>query len=145
MHRVREVIALPKLIVQIHVLLYRLTGGRLGGKIGKAPVVLLTSTGRKSGQPRTSPLLALQDGENTVVVASNGGNDKHPVWWLNLQNQPEAALQLGREKKRVRAERANDEERARLWPRLVEMYSSYEDYQKKTKRAIPVVILRPAD
>ena len=107
--------------------------------------MLLTSTGRKSGQPRTAPLLALQDGENMVIIASNGGSDKHPVWWLNLQNQPEAGLQLGSEKKRVRAERANDEEKARLWPRLVEMYASYADYQKKTERAIPVVILRPAD
>jgi deazaflavin-dependent oxidoreductase (nitroreductase family) len=124
--------------------LYRLTGGRVGGMIRKAPVVLLTTTGRKSGQPRTAPLLALRDGENTVIVASNGGSDRHPVWWLNLQKHPEADLQLGSEKKRVRAERANDEEKARLWPRLVEMYSSYEDYQKKTERAIPVVILRPA-
>jgi deazaflavin-dependent oxidoreductase (nitroreductase family) len=124
--------------------LYRLTGGRVGGMIRKAPVVLLTTTGRKSGQPRTAPLLALQDGENTVIVASNGGSDRHPVWWLNLQEHPEADLQLGSEKKRVRAERANDEEKARLWPQIVEMYSGYEEYQKKTERAIPLVILRPA-
>ena len=135
---------LLKIVSKTHVFLYRLTGGRVGGTIRKAPVVLLTTTGRKSGQPRTAPLLAMQDGENMVVVASNGGSDRHPVWWLNLQKQPEADLQLGSEKKRVRAERANDEEKARLWPRIVEMYSGYADYQKKTERAIPLVILRPA-
>ncbi len=136
--------SLLKFVSKTHALLYRLTGGRVGGTIRKAPVVLLTTTGRKSGQPRTVPLLAMQDGENMVIIASNGGSDQHPVWWLNLQKQPEADLQLGSEKKHVRAERANDKEKARLWPEIVEMYSGYGDYQKKTERAIPLVILRPA-
>lgn len=135
---------LLKFVSKTHGFLYRLTGGRLGGKIGKAQVVLLTTTGRKSGQRRTAPLLAMPDGENMVVVASNGGSDQPPAWWLNLQKQPEADLQVRSETKRVRAERASEEEQARLWPRIVEMYAGYDEYQKKTERNIALVILKPA-
>ena len=138
------VTSLQKFVAKTHGFLYRLTGGRLGGTIGKAQVVLLTTTGRKSGQRRTTPLLAMPDGENLVVVASNGGSDQPPAWWLNLQKQPEADLQVRSETKRVRAERASEEEKARLWPRIVEMYAGYDEYQKKTERNIALVILKPA-
>ncbi len=131
------------LVVKLHTFLYRVSGGRLGGRISGSQVVLLTTTGRKSGQRRTTPLLSLPDGENTIVVASNGGSDRHPVWWLNLQANPDAELRTGSETKRVRAEAANEDERARLWPLLVEMYSGYGRYQRGTKRKIPVVVLRP--
>ena len=108
-----------------------------------SPVLLLTTTGRKTGRWRTSPLLYLEDGENMVVVASNGGAPKHPAWWLNLEANPEATVELGSRKLRVRAEKAGGEKRRRLWARLVEMYPAYEDYQRRTTREIPVVILRP--
>ncbi len=88
-------------------------------------------------------MLYLEDGENLVIVASNGGNDQHPAWWLNLKQASEAQVQIGSTSKRVRAERADEQEWARLWPRLVEMYGSYQEYQDGTQRKIPVVILRP--
>lgn len=137
--------SVPRFVGKLHGFLYQLSGGRVGGRIRGAPVVLLTTTGRKSGRPRTTPLLALPDGENTVVIASNGGSDQQPAWWLNLQANPDAELQVGPEKRRVRAETAGEEERARLWPRLVEMYSDYDRYQQGTERTIPVVFLRPTE
>jgi len=85
------------------------------------------TTGRKSGQSRTTPVTYLQDGENAVIVASNGGAAKHPSWFLNLRAHPEAEVQIGRDRKRVRAEVASDEERARLWPLVVQMYSGYDE------------------
>jgi deazaflavin-dependent oxidoreductase (nitroreductase family) len=109
------------------------------------PVLLLTTTGRRTGQQRTAPLLYLEDEENMVVVASNGGAPKHPAWWLNLKTNPEAMVEIGNRKLRVRAEEASPEERERLWPRLVEMYPSYESYRHRTDREIPVVVLKPVE
>jgi deazaflavin-dependent oxidoreductase (nitroreductase family) len=88
--------------------------------------------------------MCLEDGENLVVVASKGGIDKHPAWYLNLQANPETKVNWRGDKRRVRVRDATDEERERLWPLVVEMYSSYADYQKRTERRIPVVILEPA-
>ncbi|MDH3212387.1 MAG: nitroreductase family deazaflavin-dependent oxidoreductase [Myxococcales bacterium] len=124
--------------------LYRLSGGHIGGTfLGGAPVMLLTSTGRKSGQPRTAPLLYLRDGENVVIVASMGGMSKHPVWYRNIEANPDVEVQIGSEKTKLRARRASDEEKAALWPRLVAMYADYDQYQARTERNIPVVILSP--
>ena len=123
---------------------YRLSGGRIGGRFrGGAPVLLLTTVGRKSGQPRTAPLLYLEDGENLVIVASKGGMSHHPVWYLNLEANPDVKVQVGSERRRMRARRALDEEKAKLWPRLVAMYGDYDTYQGRTDRNIPVVILSP--
>ena len=123
---------------------YRLSGGRIGGRFLRgAPVLLLTTVGRKSGQPRTAPLLYLEDGEDLVVVASKGGMSKHPVWYLNLAADPDVKVQIGSQKRRMRARRASDEEKAKLWPRLVAMYRDYDNYQARTDRNIPVVILSP--
>lgn len=108
-------------------------------------MLLLTTTGRKSGKKRTIPLLYLEDGENLVVVASNGGTATHPSWWLNLRVDPEATVEIGGRKLRVRAEKALPEEKERLWPRLVAMYGGYEAYQRRTDREIPVVVLRPVE
>ena len=127
----------------VHEFWYRLTGGVLGGSIMGRRHLLLTTTGRKTGQPRTTPLMYLEDGENLVVIASNGGNPRHPNWWLNLQKSPQAEVQLRSEKRRVKAEEATGEERERLWRAVVEVYSGYEGYQKSTEREIPVVVLRP--
>jgi len=128
-----------------HTFFYRLSGGKLGSRFGKSPVLLLNTTGRKTGQRRTTPLLYLQDGDDLILVASNGGALKHPVWWLNLQAKPEAEVEIGRRKLRVTARQADAAERERLWPLLVAMYGNYAEYQKKTAREIPVVILHPQD
>ncbi|MEX2157940.1 MAG: nitroreductase family deazaflavin-dependent oxidoreductase [Dehalococcoidia bacterium] len=137
----------PRFVVRTvmasHEFWYRVSGGALGGKIGGVPCLLLTTTGRKSGRKRTTPLLYLRDGQDVVIVASYGGSPKHPTWYGNLVANPEAEVLIGREQKRVVARTANDDERARLWPRLVEMYKSYAEYQTKTERTIPVVILAP--
>ena len=105
--------------------------------------MLLTTIGRKSGEPRTVPVLYLRDGENVVVVASQAGLTHHPVWYLNLEANPDVTIEIARQKQEMRARRASDEEKAALWPRLVEMYRDFDDYQARTDRNIPVVILSP--
>ncbi len=134
---------LMSLMSKTHTFWYRVTGGLIGASLAGRPHLLLTTTGRKTGQPRTTPLQYLEDGENLVVIASNGGNPRHPVWWLNLQKNPQAEVQLKDKTKRVRAEAAAGEERERLWRAAVDQYSGYEGYQKSTERQIPVVVLRP--
>ena len=137
--------ALQRAATSFHTLVFRSTNGLIGGWTG-GPVLLLNTTGRKSGQRRTTPLLYLRDGEDLVIVASNGGSSTAPAWWLNLKAKPDATVEIsGRGPLQVRAEEADGEEKRRLWPRLVEMYSGYEGYRRKTDREIPVVILRPAD
>src|SRR4051794_19995967 len=102
--------------------LYRLSGGRFFGRMGKAPILLLHHVGRKSGKERVTPVLYLADGADLVVVGSKGGTDKTPAWFGNLVAAPETTVEVGREKRRVRPRHATDEERDALWPRLVGMY-----------------------
>ena len=116
----------------------------MGGSGRARLVLLLTTTGRKSGKQRTTPLLYLEDAGRYVVIASVGGAPKHPAWYLNLLANPAATIEVGRRKLAVTASTASPEERARLWPLAVQMYRGYEDYQAKTTREIPVVILSPA-
>ena len=124
---------------------YRLSGGRLGGRFrGGAPVLLLTTTGRKSGIRRTAPLLYLRDGANVVVVGSKGGMSHHPLWYRNLEATPEVEVEIGSERSKMVARRANPAEHAALWPKLVAMYPDFDDYQARTTRKIPVVILSPS-
>lgn len=130
--------------------LYRLTGGLLGSKwrIGSAfptgiPICLLTTTGKRSGQPRTAPLLHLRDGDRVVLVASQGGLPRHPDWYHNVQAHPQVTVQIKREIRRMTARTATSQERADLWPRLVAMYADFNDYQSWTDREIPVVICDP--
>ena len=130
---------------RFHIFMYRLSCGLLGGKVGKSRVLLLTTTGRKSGKQRTSPLFYLPDGSNFILVASNGGAARHPLWWLNLQANPQAEVQVRNKHYTVTAREATPEERVRLWPLLVAMYGEYENYQRRTSRAIPVVILTPVE
>ncbi len=134
---------LLRLMSATHAFWYQLTGGLVGGSAFGTSFLLLTTSGRKSGQRRTTPLLYLQDAESFVIVASNGGSDRHPGWCLNLRANPVAEVQIGRTKRAVRAEEADENERQRLWPLLVTMYSRYEQYQQGTERKIPVVLLRP--
>lgn len=131
------------LMSKTHLFWYRLTGGMIGGSIMGRPHLLLTTTGRKTGVQRTTPLMYQEDGENLVVIASNGGNPRHPNWWLNLEKNPQAEVQLKNETRRIKAEAATGEERERLWRAVVEVYAGYEDYRKTAEREIPVVILRP--
>jgi deazaflavin-dependent oxidoreductase (nitroreductase family) len=121
--------------------LYRASGGRIGGTMRGAPILLLTATGRSSGKPRTVPLLYLKDGDELVVVASYGGRPEHPAWYRNVEANPDVEVEIGRERQRLRARTATPEERARLWPQVVDMYPSYETYQSKTTREIPLVVL----
>ena len=124
---------------------YRRSGGRVGGRFkGGAPVCLLTTIGRKSGEPRTMPLLYLSDGADVVIVASKGGFSSHPQWYHNLVANPEVTIEIGRSSTPMVARVASDGEKAALWPRLVAMYADYEDYQARTEREIPVIICSPA-
>lgn len=126
-----------------HVGVYRRTGGALGGQMAHSPVLLLTTVGRKSGKPRTTPLLYLADGDTFVTVASAGGSPTAPLWWRNLEAHPEATIEIGRRTISVHVTAATGDEKQRLWARLVAMYPDYAAYQRKTTREIPVVILRP--
>jgi F420H(2)-dependent quinone reductase len=126
-----------------HAGVYRATGGKLFGRMGKSPILLLNTVGRKSGKKRTSPLLYVMDGEDFVIIASKGGAPTHPAWYLNLRDNPDATVEIGDREVRVSAEEADPEEKARLWGRMVEIYPTYDDYQKETEREIPLLILRP--
>ena len=137
--------AAQRLATQIHSSVYRASGGRVGGRLMKSPVLLLITTGCKSGRERTTPLLYLEDGGSLVVVASNGGAPVDPDWWINLKTDPAATVEIEDKRLRVRAEEVGGEEKHRLWTRLVEMYPSYADYQRKTDREIPVIKLRPVN
>jgi deazaflavin-dependent oxidoreductase (nitroreductase family) len=126
-----------------HEFWYRMTGGLVGGSLGRLPILLLTTTGRKTGKKHTTPLVYLPDGDNMVIIASNGGSDHHPEWWLNLRANPNAEVQVGPDVKSIIAEQAQGAERARLWREVNELYAGYDGYQRSTKREIPVVVLRP--
>lgn len=132
---------LVRLFWQVHPKVYAWTGGRVGGSLMGLPVLLLTTTGRKSGQKRTKALMYLPQGEDFVVIASNLGSDRHPAWWLNLQAGPNAAVQVGSAHHAVRAREAEGEERERIWRALVDKAPAYDDYKARTTRRIPVVVL----
>ena len=116
----------------------------LGGGKGKVPTLLLTTTGRKSGQELLLPLIFGRSGDEYVVVASKGGAPNHPAWYLNLEANPNVTVQVKGDKFKARARTANAQEHAALWPKMVEIYGPYADYQKKTDRQIPIVILTRA-
>jgi F420H(2)-dependent quinone reductase len=124
--------------------IYRRTNGRLGGKFGNAPVALLTTTGRKTGEPRVSPLLYLREGNRVIFGASRGGSDKHPLWYLNLKANPKVSVQIKDEVLSLTARDADDAERAEYWPKMVAMYPTFDDYKSWTDRVIPIVICDPA-
>ena len=107
------------------------------------PIEVRPAKGRKSGKQRTIPLQYMMDGDNIIVVASNGGNVNHPAWWHNIRAGGDVTVQIGKKKMRAQAETANEDERARLWPILVEYYSGYQGYEDETERTVQVVILRP--
>ena len=133
-----------KWMSRLNTWMYRRNDGEgLGGTFQNIPVALLTTTGRRSGQPRISPLYFLRDGDRVVVAASRGGSDRNPMWYLNLKANPKVQVQIKNEVLGRTARDANDEERARYWPQLVQMYPTYEDYQSWTDRVIPLVVCEP--
>ena len=131
-------------LMGVHVWAYRATNGLVGHRIPGLPsTLLLDHVGAKSGARRTSALLYVRDGENLVIVASKGGNQRHPAWFHNLRAHPNTTVQVGSERRAVHARVADPAERARLWPRVVSAYRGYSDYQSRTSREIPLVILEP--
>ncbi len=129
---------------KLNIPLYRLSGGRIGGRISEAPVLLLTTTGRKSGQQRTAPVVYLADGENLVVIGSNAGHSRTPAWSLNLKANPKAEVEVGRRRRQVRARVAEGEERADLWRKHNEQYSGFDEYEARTDRDIALFVLEPS-
>jgi F420H(2)-dependent quinone reductase len=123
--------------------IYRRTNGKFGGTVKNAPVALVTTTGRKTGEPRVSPLLYLREGDRVILVASRNGSDKHPLWYLNLKANPDVTVEIKDEVLRLRAHEATGTERDEYWPKLVAMYPAFEDYKSWTDRVIPVVICDP--
>ena len=130
------------LFTNVQVSLYRLSEGRISGTFKGVPVLLLTTTGRKTGKKRTKPLLYLIDNDQVVLVASHAGAPTHPIWWRNLQHNPHAEVQIRRTLLQVEAREATPEERERLWPKLVALYPDYQNYQERTTRTIPIVLLQ---
>ncbi|MFL5823048.1 MAG: nitroreductase family deazaflavin-dependent oxidoreductase [Solirubrobacteraceae bacterium] len=126
---------------QEHVRVYRETDGEHGYRWRGTTILLLTTTGRGSGQERTTPLIHRTDDDRWVIVASKGGAPDHPDWYKNLQATPEATIQVKDERIPARAHTAEGEERERLWQLMTEVWPAYDDYQRKTQRQIPVVVL----
>lgn len=128
---------------KLNVPIYRATRGRLFGRIGRAPVLLLTTTGRRSGQTRTAPVLYMRDGERFVVIGSNAGNERAPAWALNLRANPEATIEVGGDRHTVQARVTEGPEREDLWRRMNAQYGGFDDYRLRTTRDIPVFALEP--
>lgn len=127
----------------LHRLVYRVSGGRLLGHVAGMPVLLLTTTGRRTGERRTTPLTYFHDGDDLVVIASNGGENRPPRWWLNLGADPRATVTIGGAERRMTARPATRDEHTRLWPVITDVHPGYAAYQRRTDRPIPVVILSP--
>lgn len=132
-----------KLFMRFHVFIYRTSNGRWMSQVQGLPILLLTTTGRKSGKERTIPLGAMSDGDHYMIIASNGGMEKHPAWYFNLQANPQVTIQVQDKVMKATASTADPETRARLWSQLVKVAPGYAAYEKRTTREIPVVILQP--
>ncbi len=140
--------AFARVYAQAHAKLYALTSGRVGAAIRVAhgprpPVLLLETTGRRSGEPRTTPLIYLADGRDLIVIAANAGHPQHPAWWLNLAADPRATIQRGNERRDVVATEIEGARRAELWRRFAAMYAGLDAYQAQATRRFPVVALTP--
>jgi F420H(2)-dependent quinone reductase len=132
-----------RLAGKLNVPIYRATRGRVWGKYGRAPILLLTATGRRTGQQRITPVVYLADGANVIVIGSNAGNAHEPAWSLNLKANPDAHVELGAEHRDVRARVAAGEERERLWKAMNAQYAGFDDYDAKTGRDIALFVLEP--
>lgn len=132
-----------KAVGRLNAPLYRATGGRLFARYAGNPILLLTTTGRRSGEPRIAPLLYMRDGDRLVVIGSNAGNRSAPAWALNLEADPLGQVQVGRRRHNVRARVAEGEERTDLWRRMNDSYGGFEHYAARTSRDISVFVLEP--
>lgn len=131
-----------RLVTGLHRRVFTASGGRLLGRVAGMPVVMLATTGRRSGKRRTTMLTSpVHDGERVVLVASFGGDDRHPTWFLNLREHPEVEVTMLGRRRRMRARVATDEEKAELWPRVTAAFRAYGAYRHRTERDIPLVIL----
>jgi deazaflavin-dependent oxidoreductase (nitroreductase family) len=130
---------------RLNVLVYKLTGGRLMGKLAGRPVMLVTMKGARSGKSRTIPLMYVPYKDGVVLVASQGGAPKSPVWYNNVVTNPDIVVQYRGQKMNLRARQVDDAEKAKVWPICVEYYHEYDDYQKRTDRNIPVFVCEPRD
>jgi deazaflavin-dependent oxidoreductase (nitroreductase family) len=133
-----------KVMLSIYIFLYRLTSGAIGGRMAGLQVLLLTTTGRKTGQPRTTPLGYFKQDGSLVVIASNGGADQNPAWFYNLKSNPQVTLQIGNKHLAAKAEVVDADKRGQMWAELVKMAPAYEHYTTRTKREIPMIILHPS-
>lgn len=141
----RSVARRQRVLTTLHTLAYQLSGGRIGATLLGMPMLLLTTWGRRTGKLRTAPLLYLPVDDVFVLVASNGGAQRHPTWWFNLRANPDALIQIGPVRGRVHAVPATHAERHRFWPLLLRVYPPYTRYQARTDREIPLVVLHPVD
>jgi deazaflavin-dependent oxidoreductase (nitroreductase family) len=132
-----------KVALSVYIFLYRLTSGAIGGRMAGLQVLLLTTTGRKTGRSRTTPLGYFKQDDSFVVIASNGGAERNPGWFYNLKSNPQVTIQIGNKQQAATAEVADADKRAQLWAELVKMAPAYERYTTRTKREIPLVVLRP--
>jgi deazaflavin-dependent oxidoreductase (nitroreductase family) len=135
---------LMRLATATHVAIYRASKGKVAGSMGGRSFSLLTTTGRRSGKQRTTPVMAFPHEEGLVLIASNGGSDRMPSWYGNLSAHPEVTVQSGAHVQAMTARTASPAEKAKIWPVIVATAKRFGDYQSKTNREIPVVILTPA-
>lgn len=134
---------ITKVFSGLHAKMFRLTNGRASNP--NWPMLVLRVTGRKTGNSRDVPLVYVEDNGRYAVAAAYGGSDVSPAWWLNLRANPQASALVNNIELPVRASKATADERATLWPRLVEMYPYFAEYQQRTSREIPVILLAPTD
>lgn len=137
----RAMSPLFKLFVKGHVWLYRASGGKRGAALRGFPVLLLTTRGRKSGAERTVPVVSYVEGDQTYVIASMGGQPRHPAWFFNLTANPEVDVQTGPQRWHARAVVLPSDQRAAIWRRITARFPNFAEYQQKTTREIPVVQL----
>ena len=134
-----------RFMLSIYNFLYRLTGGAIGGRMAGLPVLLLTTTGRKTGKQRSTPLGYFEQDGAFVIIASNGGAERNPAWFYNLTSNPQVTIQIRNRQMAAHAEQAGPEQRKQLWADLVKIAPAYEPYAQRTQREIPMIILRPAE
>lgn len=139
----RPIGLLLKYFARAHIWVYRRTEGRIGARLVRFPVALLTTTGRKSDEPRTTATLYLRDGDRVILPASFGGRQEQPLWYLNLEEHPGVRVQIRGQLLDLVARDATDNERQRYWPPLMRMYPPYRKYREVTDRIIPLVVCEP--
>jgi len=132
-----------QLFLSFHVFIYRLTNGKIMGAFGANSILLLDMVGRKSGKKRTTPVMYIRDGDNYVITASAGGADTNPAWYFNLKSNPATTIQVLDQKINIIAQEASPDKRKKLWTQLTSLSPQFKQYEKKTKRIIPMFILRP--